>query len=184
MDYEATILAVARSLDDVATEVDTWFDKPVELRAYKPASGGWSVDEVLEHISLTNSFLLLTCRKHTSIAIHRFNRGDRVPRGESDLRSLQVIGHLGSFVWARPEHMEPKGEVSSAEVRTTLRDQWRDCHTLLTDLKGGIGALSKITMTVNSLGKIDLYQWLYFLTMHAHRHVEQMNRIAQEYGLH
>jgi hypothetical protein len=34
-------------------------------------------------------------------------------------------------------------------------------------LGGGIGALCRVTMSVNGLGKIDLYLWLFFLAQQA-----------------
>jgi hypothetical protein len=37
-------------------------------------------------------------------------------------------------------------------------------------------------MSVNDLGKIDLYQWLYFLAQHARRHVQQMQEVARQAG--
>lgn len=37
-------------------------------------------------------------------------------------------------------------------------------------------------MSVNDLGKIDLYQWLYFLARHARRHVQQMQEVERQAG--
>jgi hypothetical protein len=37
-------------------------------------------------------------------------------------------------------------------------------------------------MSVNDLGKIDLYQWLYFLGQHARRHLQQMQEVEREFG--
>jgi len=42
----------------------------------------------------------------------------------------------------------------------------------------GEGSLCKVRMSVNELGKIDLYQWLYFLAQHARRHLDQMEGVA------
>ena len=36
-------------------------------------------------------------------------------------------------------------------------------------------------MTVNDLGKIDVYQYIYFLVKHAERHIVQMLKIEQEF---
>jgi hypothetical protein len=36
-------------------------------------------------------------------------------------------------------------------------------------------------MSVNALGRIDLYQWLYFLAQHARRHLQQMASIEEEF---
>src|SRR5437660_1369416 len=90
-----------------------------------------------------------------------------------------ACGQRGSFGWVRPEHMEPTG-VPSAEVRSTLREQLGECLILLERLDGGVGAVCRVTMTVNELGKIDLYQWLYFLAQHARRHLQQLAAIEAE----
>lgn len=157
--------------------MDVWFDRPAELRGLRPASGGWTIDEILEHIMLTNRFLLLTCDKHRRIALRRFQRGDTIPEGESDLAKMIAIGQRGAFVWKRPQHMEPSGQVPLEDVRRTLNEQWHSCTEILASLADGKGALCAVMMTVNSLGKIDLYQWLYFLAMHAKRHGAQMREI-------
>ena len=182
MPYEQTILVLRDALRAVFAEVDGWFDRPEDLRRFKPASGGWSVDQVLEHITLANHFLLLTLRKWVGIALRRASRGDRVPEGESDLRRLEVIGQRGSFAWVRPAHMEPTGQPTGAGVRATLRQQLAECLSLLDRMGGGEGALCRVRMTVNDLGKIDLYQWLYFLAQHARRHLQQMAAVEREYG--
>jgi hypothetical protein len=36
-------------------------------------------------------------------------------------------------------------------------------------------------MSVNNLGKLDVYQYLYFLSLHAQRHLQQMNKIEEEF---
>ncbi len=92
-----------------------------------------------------------------------------------------MIGERGSFEWVRPEHMEPTGVSSSAEVRAILRQQLGECLILLERIGGGVGSLCRVTMSVNGLGKIDLYQWLYFLAQHARRHVQQLASIEAEF---
>lgn len=37
-------------------------------------------------------------------------------------------------------------------------------------------------MIVNNLGKIDVYQYIYFLSQHAQRHIAQMERNEGEYS--
>ncbi len=181
MPYAGTTRVVRDALCSIFAQVDGWFDRPEALRRFRPASGGWSVDQVLEHVSLTNRFLLLTLRKWAGIAQHRASRGDPIPEGESDLSRVEVIGERGSFAWVRPEHMEPTGVPSSSEVRDTLQQQLGECLVLLERISGGVGALCRVTMTVNALGKIDLYQWLYFLAQHARRHLQQLAAIEAEF---
>ncbi|WP_165226233.1 DinB family protein [Aquisphaera insulae] len=181
MSYERTSLAVRDTLCRVFAEVDAWFDRDEAMRAFRPSSGGWSVDQVLEHVTLTNRFLMLTLRKYAAIAERRALRGDPIPAPESDLERLEVIGERGSFGWPRPEHMEPTGVPSSGEVRATLNRQLDECLILLERRGGGVGAMCRVTMTVNDLGKIDMYQWLYFLAQHARRHLQQMSAVEAEY---
>ena len=83
--YQQTIAAVRALLIEVFDAVDAWFDEPAEVRAFRPQDGGWSVDEVLEHVTLTNHYLLLVIRKGCDRALRRAARGAPVPEGESDL---------------------------------------------------------------------------------------------------
>jgi hypothetical protein len=47
-------------------------------------------------------------------------------------------------------------------------------------MKNGEGLLYKTTMTVNELGKINVYEYIYFLSLHAQRHVTQMKKNESE----
>src|SRR5262249_19103618 len=152
------------------------------LRQFRPASGGWSIEQILEHITLTNHFLLLVIRRWTGKAVRKSQRGEPITEGESDLAGLDVIGRRGSFNWVRPEHMEPTGGPTSPEVRSTMQQQLVECQELLTRMGNGEGSLCTVRMSVNDLGKIDLYQWLYFLAQHARRHLHQMEEAAREFG--
>lgn len=174
MPYERTIDVVRKSLLDTFEEVDHWFGRPDDCRNFKPAADAWSIDQVLEHITLTNHFLILTLRKWVEIARRRAARGDAILEGESELQRLDIIGQRGSFGWIRPEHMEPAGQHTPTVIRARMRQQLTECQDLLCQLGHGEGSLCRVRMTVNDLGKIDLYQWLYFLAQHARRHLQQM----------
>jgi hypothetical protein len=77
--------------------------------------------------------------------------------------------------------MEPTGVPTAAEVRARLRGQVVECLDLLGQLGQGKGALCRVRLSVNGLGKIDLYQGLSFLTQHARRHLQQMQAVAQAF---
>jgi hypothetical protein len=181
MSHERTIATLWATLRDVFAEVDRWFDRSADLRAFGPAPGGWTIDQVLEHISLTNHFLMLTLGKSVETAVRRGARGEPIPEGESDLDRLEPIGQRGSFEWVRPEHMRPTGRVAAVDVRATLKLQIEECLALLDRIGRGEGALCHLRMSVNRLGRIDLYQWLYFLAQHARRHVSQMESVEREF---
>ena len=95
--FRQTISAVRATLMSVFDEVDGWFEKPADSRSFRPQSGGWSVDEVLEQITLTNHYLLLVIRKSTHKVLARAVRLGPVTEGESDLKRLDPIGERGSF---------------------------------------------------------------------------------------
>ena len=182
--HARTITAVDAALRAAFADLDRWFDAPRSLLDHRPAQG-WSVPQVLDHVELTNHFLLLTLGKQVRIATRRAAAAAAapVPDGESDLARLDVIGQRGTFDWPRPSHMEPTGR-PLAVVRDALGRQRDQCLSYLEALPAGRGSLCRVTMSVNGLGKIDLYQWLYFIAQHARRHGQQLSAIAAESAAH
>jgi hypothetical protein len=181
MTHARTVAIVRTNVIEMFADVDGWFERPPDERAFRPASQGWTIDQVLEHISLTNHFLMITLRKAVEKAVRRAAAGQPIPAGDSDLERLQAIGQRGSFHWVCPEHMEPRGRTTPAEVRNSLLQQREECLAFLDRLDHGEGALCQLRMSVNALGRIDLYQWLDFLAQHGRRHVQQMASIEDEF---
>ena len=93
------------------------------------------------------------------------------------------IGISKSFEWVRPEHMEPKrnGEQDLQAVKEKIEQQILQCVTYLEQLSNGEGVLLRTTMSVNNLGKIDVYEYIYFLIQHTARHIMQMQRNEQAF---
>ncbi|MGF1581606.1 MAG: DinB family protein [Gemmataceae bacterium] len=178
--YEQTVTMVHQTLETVLSAVDQWFDKPTAILTFRPNSGNWSISQVLEHVTLTNHYLMLTLGKYVAKAVKRASEGEEIPLAESDLDCVNIIGERGSFEWIRPEHMEPSPDPNLVQTRQRLQEQLAACLSLLSQLANGEGALCSIQMSVNDLGRIDLYQWLYFLAQHARRHLQQMEAIEQE----
>jgi hypothetical protein len=186
MQIESVIADIKTSLLAAFAAIDQWFDKDTDLRRYKPADGGWSIDEILEHIGLTNHFLLILIDKGRSKAlqnIHQLDLAAELRNQAFHYDQLAQVGLHKSFDWIRPEHMEPKGEKTLPEVRKQLKDQAAACLATLDKLKNGEGVLYKTTMSVNNLGKINIYEYVYFLAQHGHRHITQMEKVEQEYLL-
>jgi hypothetical protein len=117
---------------------------------------------------------MIVIRNSARTALKRAAAGAAIAEGESDLDLLEPIGQRGAFTWSRPEHMIPTGAVPSHEVRARMREQMRECLEILEQLSGGEGSLHRVRMSVNQSGKLDIYQWLYFLAQHAKRHIDQM----------
>lgn len=176
---ELTKHTVIKTFEDI----DDWFSKDENIRNYKPKNGGWSIDEVLEHITLTSFFLLKIIRKSKDKSIN--NPSDNNPNfyqyDYEVIERLEDIGKHKSFPWIRPEHMEPTGDKSLDDIRKEMIAQKNECLEILDLLKNGEGLERKTTMSVNEIGKIDLYQYIYFLSLHAKRHIEQMEKNEKEF---
>lgn len=181
MAYENTIRRIRLELDDTFDQLNTFFDLPANLRQFQPAENEWSIDEILEHITLTSHFLLITL-KQSLIKVLRRAKEQPIPSGESRLNHIVRISDPDAFDWVRPEHMEPTRQISSADVRLRMTEQHNTCAAILQQIENGEGALHCVNMSVQELGKLDMYEWLYFLIQHAQRHVVEMNRICEIYN--
>lgn len=177
--------SITQHLNATTQTINLWFDKPEELRHYKPQNGSWTINEILEHIALTSHFLLKLIEKGGTKALKNATN-EAVEAALKDYQfeddKLTEIGLHKSFAWIRPEHMEPTGKTPLAEVKQTINEQKDICLIWLEKLKNGEGVLAKTTMTVNNLGKIDVYQYIYFLSQHAQRHITQMKRNEVAYN--
>jgi len=161
-----------------------WFQESKEIKAYKPADKGWSISEILEHIALTSHFLLILIDKGADKAIRNINEesiSDLLAKEELNLDKINRIGLHKSFDWIRPEHMEPSGEKKEFEIIDELVTQLNRCLNHLDKLKRGEGLRYKTTMTVDGLGKINVYEYILFLSKHAERHLAQMEENKTEY---
>ncbi len=185
MKIENLIVEIKETLTKTFGQIDLWFDKDQKVREFKPVNNGWTINQILEHIGLTNHFLLILIEKGTNKALQniaKLNIEKELENYVFHRDKLTEIGLHKSFKWIRPEHMEPKGEKTLNEVRQQLKEQLQQCFECLEKLKNGEGILYKTTMTVNELGKIDVYEYIYFLAQHGQRHIIQMmnNKIDYE----
>lgn len=174
-----------RETGHVFTAIDAWFLKEPRLLAFRGIREEWSISLVLEHLSLANRYLLLLIGKGIRKALQRpdpeaIARCFREYRFSGDL--LESIGVNNSFAWECPRHMLPTGDLPAADIRQTIAAQHATCRENIALLRNGEGVLYKTTMSVRSLGKLDLYQYIWFLLLHCRRHLEQMEEIEREYN--
>jgi hypothetical protein len=181
---QTTISDIKGFLSDTFRTIDAWFDKDPDLRNHRPVNGGWTINEILEHIGLTNHFLLILIDKGTNKALQNVHKLDLEAELQNQVFHYDKLTEIGlhkSFTWIRPEHMEPKSEKTFEEVRNQLKEQATHCLKNLEKLKNGEGVLYKTKMTVNDLGKINVYEYIYFLAQHGQRHITQMQKNEAEF---
>lgn len=183
MSIKEHITEIKSHLIKTTAEILPWFEKEERIKNYRPLDGGWTIQEILEHISLTNYFLLILIEKGSKKSLKNVQGKDlkeELANYHFSLEKLSEVGILHSFEWIRPVHMEPKGEMTNLEIKIKLIDQLGSCLNFLDVLNKGEGLLYTTTMTVNDLGKLNVYEYIYFLSKHAERHISQMTENESE----
>jgi len=183
MNLKTYIQAIQIHLIETHRNVIEWFSENEDVKSYIPNDGGWSISEILEHIALTSHFLLILIDKGSKKALKNINElsiDELLKLEELNLEKIDRIGMHKSFDWIRPEHMEPTGEKADQEIIDQLISQMTRCLNQLETLKNGEGLRYKTTMTVDGLGKINVYEYIQFLSKHAERHIYQMQENKNE----
>jgi hypothetical protein len=167
MSIESIISKINKELISSFAELDSWFDCDEQFLCEKFSSDQWSVTDTLEHVMLTNHYLLSLMTNRIPVAT------------EKDLPStlqhytLQVpeIEYLtsGGYPWHLQDHLQPKG-ITPAEIRSQLRDQLYSCLRQLDLLAGGEEVSVRISIPAERPCEVDIYQSLYLLALYAKRH--------------
>jgi hypothetical protein len=177
---ERAIEALASRLARSHDELEACFELPQERLTRRPAEDSWSPAEVLEHVSLTSHYLLVLVQKIAEKVRRRQARGLTPPQSPPHFEHLDVFAS-SEYVWDSPEHMQPTGRAAPREVRTRLRVQGRAIAELLQEFQAGEGSLYDLRLSMLDPDgphgdRLDLYQYLYFLGLHAERHLAQIGR--------
>lgn len=171
-----------RMITETFGELEDWLSRDRDTLKLRTPGEEWSVGEILEHICLADKYLLMLIEKGRRRALKKVDQAAIANKLEnyelSDAR-LEEIGVNDSFEWKPPKHMVPTGTMTLEEIRKELAGQEARLRENLELMKNGEGVLAETAMSVNSLGKLDVYQYIYFLLLHARRHVEQMGKIKE-----
>ena len=146
----------------------------VDAAAGRHVGPGWSPLEIGEHVVLADHYLLLLARKIADKARARTRRGEPPPTSPSRCDALEKLA-ARDFRWSSPDHMLPTGRLALAEVRARLGEDLARCESLLAEFPAGEGALHRIRMSVVD-ERLDLYQFLCLIALHAERHAAQVRR--------
>lgn len=143
----------------------------------RPPDGGWTPREVLEHVTLTDRYLLILADKIAAKARLRAARGASWPAHPPRFEHLERLAGR-ALAWEAPAHMRPSGNVPASELRARLAADRAHALALLDGAPGGVATLHRIRMSVvgGDDDRLDLYQFLEVLRLHARRHVAQIER--------
>jgi uncharacterized damage-inducible protein DinB len=139
---------------------------------FKPGPDRWSVAEVLEHIALTEDYLL----ENTSHKVME------APAGKADRDYKSVDKFVSSAIADRtqkakaPEPLHPTGRWSPQETLQrflTSRDRTTEFLKSTPDLRDHV--------VDSPLGQpLDAYQWLLFIAAHSERHTKQILEVKSD----
>lgn len=176
---QQTILTIQRQLISAFALFDGWFDKEHELLSYVPASHTMSISDVMEYTMLCNDQLL------EKIGQENLDHLDLIVTSDPDQAS-----YLHDFDRLVPDVANLRNlieEVTIGQrqplpvVRRKLRDQLNECLYQLELLGAGEGLLHYAASTVNSVLKLDVYQYMYFVAKHTQSKANLLETIEKEY---
>lgn len=134
--------------------------------SYKPSAERWSPAEIVEHLALSEDFLMGIIKERVMKS-----PGSNEPR---DLRALEdkILGVVAdrTFSAKAPEPVVPTGKFASPQAALAAFAE-RRAKTVeflknTPDLRAYVAD--------SPLGKADAYQWLLFISAHTERHTKQL----------
>jgi hypothetical protein len=163
---------LASALESVRAELRS----PRERLVFRSAPDAWTNLEIGEHVALVDRYLLILADKIAKKSSARRARGERPADQPSRIDHLEKLASR-DFRWPAPEHMRPTGHASPAEIDAELAAQIERGACLLAAMPEGEGSLHTIRMSVvGADDKLDLYQFLCVIELHARRHARAMRR--------
>ena len=155
--------------------ISTVEDLPAEKQDWRENGAGWTIKEIVEHVSLVESGSLRIAQKLFG-------------KAESEAIQCEALPSLPTDFWGKlesvrdrklqaPERIHPQGEQSIADSLAKLRAD----RSVLADLRGKLETLdaSAPTFPHPALGDLNIYQWIIMLGFHERRHLMQIERILQ-----
>ena len=165
---------VLQRLARAATELDAWCDAPDALLDHHPRPEAWSPREILEHVALTQHFLLVLAKKIRDKSRVRLAAGDPWPTAAPRHDALVALANRAE-PWAHPAHMAPGGTRPLDEIRAELADQLQAAIELVREMPAGEGTLHRIRMSrVPGDDRLGLVEYVDVLALHAGRHLAQL----------
>ncbi|MBS1818782.1 MAG: DinB family protein [Acidobacteria bacterium] len=144
---------------------------PVALRTRKPGPDRWSVQDVLEHLSIVERGALMRIAGLVEAA----------PRAEAPVSGTPTPFDRGRLAnraqkITAPDRIVPTGALS---VDASLQSLTESRTRLLALLDAAEGKdLTKVSVEHPALGPLDGYQWISAVSAHEMRHALQIDEIA------
>ena len=149
---------------------------PRERHGQPPGPGRWSVQEVLEHLSIVEARAVMMVRALVEAAPACDAASAGLPPTAIDRARLADRAARVSA----PDPIVPTGTVTSDAALAALDRSRADLLAVLDSAEGK--DLSRVTRPHPALGPLDGYQWIGAIGGHEMRHTLQIEEIARDLG--
>jgi len=145
----------------------------VPQSGHRIAEGQWTIEEILEHLVLVESRLL----RLINVSSHKLEKSGALSSVATRLNIEIPDGTERNdfFKVKTQQQYEPTGTASFADSMAKLQG----IHTSLCALRPRLERvdLNAVSLDHWLLGSLTLGQWLAFIGIHEHRHLEQIQSI-------
>lgn len=146
-----------------------------EQENFRPASGGWSIAEIVEHLAILESRLLGLI----TVMVSKAEKAAPQPRTEDSnfapFSLDQIIERSLKEKYTAPETAAPQGGVSVHDSLERLRQSRASLRALQSRLEAR--DLSGAHYPHPAFGPLDAYQWLLMIGIHEDRHLRQIEAL-------
>lgn len=171
-----SVAEIFDSIDETRGRLDArLMGLSIRQEGFRPASGGWSIAEIVEHLAIMEERLLrlmtMMVKKAESAGLQR----------DGEAASFQPVS-LDQFAersrqekYIAPETVRPPGGIS---VQVSL-ERMRQSRAGLRALRPRIEAtdLTSARYPHPAFGPLDLYHWLVMIGFHEDRHLHQIEAL-------
>jgi len=146
---------------------------PVQVH-FHPPDGGWSIAEIVEHVSIVESQLLQLITSLLKKTEEASRTGDMRSPFEVSLQSIFERVH-NEKTRTRDKFL-PTGTITVSNSLQALRDIQSELYTLQPRLQSADLSLASFPHWI--FGPLTLGQWLAFMGLHEERHLGQIKSIV------
>lgn len=160
--------------------LDAWFDKDNSLLELRAAEGSKTVRELIEEVAGINRHLLGLIDLGRTMAGNEDLSG--VPAAEYCLMVEEINEALMGKPFEWQLSYQPLTKPSLEDVRYEIREQLDRCLIHLELLMEGEGNPFKTNLSVANIGRLDVYQSIYFLALHVRRFLCELDAILENHN--
>lgn len=146
-----------------------------EQENFRPASGGWSIAEIVEHLAILEARLLGLITVMTSKAEKAGLQRQSDDAHFAPVSLDNIVERSLREKYNAPETVAPQGSISIQDSLERLRESRANLRALQSRLEAT--DLSGAHYPHPAFGPLDAYQWLVMIGVHEARHLRQIEAL-------